>query len=220
MFLYNIVLYLCLQSLIPSKTKLSNVQIQILVCFIPSLFLLCHHTLSSPTVPHTRKLHHCIPSPLRTNQRCFRCLTPLSFHSACHSPLLTHTLRETHWPSMPELPDLPPSHHSHTYTLILFHTCTPLGEAERYVRLGVWGLERGPGGGCSTMQTTVPKPTMPSSQAERSGLHTARQNTRCSSPSGMSWSQHKTEDWDGRWSGLKCILGISLREKGWGGCIA
>lgn len=68
------------------------------------------------------------------------------------------------------------------------------------------------------MQTTVPVPAMLGSQAERSGLHAVRQNT----PSGRSWSRHKTEGWgnDGggrKWrSCLKHILGVFRRKKGIG----
>ena len=114
-----------------------------------SLVLPSHDSLPFFTIPHTRMLHHCIPSTLRTNQGRFHRLTPLSYHSACHSPPLTHTSRETHRPSVLELADLPP-----TTT-----TTTPLSHVRinsfshmhthREVELrqtGAWSPRNGPGG--------------------------------------------------------------------------
>lgn len=110
-----------------------------------------HHSL--PFL-HTGLLYHCIPSSQWTNNHWFHRLTPLSLHSACHSPPLTHTMRETHWPSMLEGADLPSiNKHPHMYTLILFYTCTPGGK-QRYVTLesGEWTEK-----GWSEMQNRCPR---------------------------------------------------------------
>lgn len=85
------------------------------------LVLPSHQPLPLFTIPHTRMLHHGIHSPLQTNHHWFHHLTPLSYSTACHSPPLTHTLRETHRPCMLELADPPPPpppspHHSHMHT--------------------------------------------------------------------------------------------------------
>lgn len=146
-------------------------------------FLYLSLSLALPffTIPHTRMLHHCILSHLRTNQHWFHHLTLFSYHSACHSPLLTHASRETYWPSMLELADLPPSTpFSHVHMNSFFAHARPRGGRGT----SDWGLEpkEGVRRGCSAMKSTVPQRTMLDGQAERSGLHAARQNTWCSSP--------------------------------------
>lgn len=119
-----------------------------------SLVLPSHQSLPLVDTPHTSMLHHCIPSPLRTNHHLFQLQTPLSFHSACPSPSPTHTLRNPAW--WIRLTS------SNTLTQAPFHTCTLPG------CVGLRNLRGGKRCGA--------EPRTPGSQAERRGLQAERQN--------------------------------------------
>ena len=145
------------------------------------LVLPSHQPLPLFTIPHTRMLHRCIHPPPRTNQHWFHHLTPLSYSSACHSPPLTHTLRETHRPCTQH--HTTPHHttpfsHAHMTSFSHMHI---YGEAE-VRQSGTWSPNEGTTQGGSAMHTAVPKHTVLDSQAGRSWLHAARQSAWCSSP--------------------------------------
>lgn len=134
------------------QTKPWSVQIQVLVCHIPptelmdfclSIFVTRASLPSFPSLLHYSSLQDAQSLPHFSPYRpIIPSLTLLSYHSACHFPCLTQTLRETHWCQHTGAiwPHSPPDC-SCMYTLILLHTCTPMG-SWRYVRRGTGAWRR------------------------------------------------------------------------------